>query len=119
MRSYQRKCRRCGGSGYFSRGGCFGCGGTNAIPGTGYTTVTVRTAEEKAESAATFQARVTLARAIDELPRDERWDAQDGFRHLEVNAPERFAKALMSVRNGRTNDVITALIAYWKEAHES
>jgi hypothetical protein len=116
MRTYEKKCRRCDGTGYFgSRGGCFGCGGNAQVPGTGYVTVRVLTPEEKAQNALELGARKAVADIATKYPGDPAFYALQGFTKLETQEPERFAKLIQSVANGRILQVFEALVCYGAE----
>lgn len=129
MRTYEKKCGRCGGTGIFSErcGGCFNCGGNRSVPGTGRVTVYVYTAEEKAASKLHFE-RSTRARQIvretakalyvaDQMTAEAGWYAEQGVSELREREPERFAKMLDALEAGRIEDTVIALSQFCAEGY--
>lgn len=110
--TYKKKCGRCNGTGFFSRGFCFRCQGATTV------TITRYTAAEKAERAR-YAAR--HAAAYDAIVRtrhtwlapQDRVHLYGAFDLLEMRDPDRFAKMLDSLDAGRLHDVINALVAYY------
>lgn len=112
MRTYQKRCGRCGGSLYVCGGICFNCRGTGEV------TVYVYTPEEKRASAHAFRrsqdALATLrAFAADELHREQGYDMATAFGHLRDHAPGRFTRLLASVESGNVRLVAHALLTYY------
>ncbi len=112
-----RQCGKCHGTGFLAHhmhvqvGKCFACDGTG--------TVTVLTAAERAAAERTYARRCTLVRSLSdrarEIGRDAYHDAHAAWDHLETNAPERFARLLDSVEQGRTDQAIACLRKYAAE----
>jgi hypothetical protein len=106
-----RDCKRCNGTGFYGdRGICGLCGGN------GTRTHTRLTAAEKAERA-NLERRIsaahqTLRHAAKPLGLF-RYQVESAFIHLQMHAPERFAKLLDSVEAGRVADTARALVAYF------
>lgn len=114
--TYQRKCGRCAGTGYYGdRGECFAC----RLSGT--VTVTRYTAAEKA-AIKVRDARIAAARAAVRSCADriignhnDRCDVHSAFGRLRDREPERFEKLLASVEAGRVEAVTRHLLTYWNQ----
>lgn len=122
--TYTVKCKRCNGTGVWTgwtpagRGGeCFGCDGT------GLKAITRYTAAEKAERQQHLGRRSRSLTLITERGREIgaeqgdaelMWDAEYGFAALESHEPDRFVKMLATLEAGRLDDVIYALVAYYR-----
>lgn len=123
MRSYEKKCGRCGGTGIYSQthGGCFNCGGNRATPGSGRVTVIVYTKEEKASQKLTWDRTLTARRLIEDCAKarhhEDRFYAHHGVSELMTREPERFARLLDSIDAGRVADVTEALISYCRDGY--
>jgi hypothetical protein len=117
MRTYQKRCGRCGGSGFwFDRGLCFNCRGAGQV------TVTVRTAEEKAASKTLFERATRAYQTVREtaaalyeagkMDYEAAWYAEHGVNELREREPERYAKMLDSLDAGRIEETVIALSVY-------
>lgn len=121
--TYTVKCSRCSGTGVYGgmtaagRGGeCFGCNGS------GVKTVTRYTAEEKAAMQAlklrTDHALEQIKARTRELSgrrnSNQEWDALYGFVALRDADPERYVRMLDSLDAGRLDEVIHALVKYYR-----
>lgn len=109
-----RRCRRCGGSGQFSHGQCFNC------LGAGFTTpqpkATPRHTISPSRRAATITAIRTRATELDGF-RNGPTETETSWARslLEDNEPSRFERLVISVEAGRIDDVISALIGYYRQ----
>jgi hypothetical protein len=121
-------CRRCGGTGIWGgvgglRGGwCFRCQGAKTVTYTRYT------AQEKADMRARWDRRMAALETVKDFAvrLDESLGLTSaslegahislsvwGFNCLEQKEPERFAKMLDSLEEGRVYDVVRALRDYF------
>jgi hypothetical protein len=105
------KCRRCSATGSVDLGGgnlvtCRNCGGCGRV----------LVGEARREAIAAYRRRCDLIRvlntAAEQLGRDTADAVQAGRDHLETHAPDRHARLLDSVEQGRTDAVVAALVGY-------
>lgn len=122
--TYEKTCPRCSGTGvYGNRGWCFCCMGAKVI------TITVYTPAERADRKRYAARRIAAHAAITDMAAridteyghtaatDNRlsdWSVW-GFGRLESDEPERFAKMLDAIDDGRLYDVTVALARYSKD----
>lgn len=129
MRTYQKKCGRCGGDGWYSQthGGCFNCGGTRTVPGSGVVTVYVYTAEEKAASKLRAERYLRCMQIVretasvlydaDQMSAEAGWYAEQGVRELRDREPERYERLLASLEAGRLEETVIALSKYCEDGY--
>lgn len=125
----ENPCRRCGGSGVWSGvggragGWCFRCQGAGTVTFIRYT------AQEKADMKVRWDRRIAALETVKDFA--ARLDKSLGltrasgeahvslsvwgFNRLEESEPDRFAKMLDSLDEGRVHDVVRALADYFKQ----
>lgn len=114
--TYQRKCGRCAGTGYYAdRGECFACRMRGTVTVTRYTAA--EKAAIKARDARIAAARTAVRNCADRIidSHIDRCDVHTAFGRLRDDEPARFEKLLASVEAGRVEAVTRHLLTYWNE----